>query len=962
MSSIKAVGDPNWPEKFRERKDNFRFFYIDHVEKSRAGANEYGEKWIKFFKILSKVIEVVGALIAISVPLTVGYLPIWVPLGIGAPLSIILAIVRYKVESKIGDFQSDTTYMPHLEAFLKNGSLRALHPKGVADLPPIDERLKSDKLIQRQQPGSCHRIEKLASIRSGGKYALDLELSPFLQKMAAAECANKAEHLQRWEEIRNQRALLRAQTDRCDLEKSQEEAEKLTALAYGSINSSLKPAPKAEFPQTTEEMYLQSLAQLYRSLMRHAKELVKLHQVGFDLYKESHPLWEPYQKKREMIREARKQLEADPSLATKNDETLLQYALNEAKMIKRAFQLWIKAHPERRYELLKERLEGYEKNEVPSQQCLKLLSEWILKHSEDAKLPIHKILEQLPKEVQSWLVGHTRCQMKTPMEFYDWAFELRTHFTAAQAAFSRLEKKGEAITEFETLSMKPLREMVAAVPSTFFGKIKTAFTMMPAIPFEKEAALPKEGTPLRQRRMEEIRLNRMLEETDRDMVRLYRINRIALTIVNQILLPILALVLYYVTISNLWEYWTLSGLTAATLVANYFIDRKLQELDRRKQMIMMQHHLRDSPDVGVVPATHPKVAALKEVQQRYGLEGIRPTWARLLVEDPDAPTEPIQKLAKEGSKEAASYLEDSLIGLYTKMFRARGQERNKIKQTIREIETTLHPKEEKKVVPAGVKVTKWRPKLENYLDQMTDFTLQELQDQAKIRYLIAIFQELAKILPAHLLDSVTSLEEKVAYLATVDPADQPRHLKALEKLMMLQSDAEWATPALVEDKKADHEAVMGAIDKKREEYLTLYTDHFKPPSNEMIDRAIQKIDQQLDAVLEKLSYQEKWKAAFEKARDQFKALTIKLSAEVVEEPVSQKEIDHLLKTAATDDNLEAAKALRQLQTLQNDPDFKSQGAVEKSLEKCLIEIEALEALKKVLIECIQRLSEKRVKK
>ncbi len=188
----------------------------------------------------------------------------------------------------------------------------------------------------------------------------------------------------------------------------------------------------------------------------------------------------------------------------------------------------------------------------------------------------------------------------------------------------------QTLDQFKKTTMAPLNAIISqqGTQSKTRDILSVLLQKFPAEPFVEEE-LP-ENPILRRRKIEELRLDEMLKACDKEMLRTNMIRLLAVRgplIILLIVEGILASI-----ISGPWTFWGLCLLTMAGEGISYYVNYRLRLMERKKEAIKLQYILRDHPDIGAIPGNHPELAQLKEVQGKYGLEGIAPTWARALTD------------------------------------------------------------------------------------------------------------------------------------------------------------------------------------------------------------------------------------------------------------------------------------------------------------------------------------------
>ncbi|MFC2049272.1 hypothetical protein ACFLR2_01195 [Chlamydiota bacterium] len=841
------------PHSTIARKEKARFFYLQHIEDWRKSDAAIGAKWAKVFDVASKVMAIVSASFSVLMPLAIFYLPAWVPWGIGIPLILALSYAQFKVKSKVEIYQREKEYVPLFDGFLKQPTVKGLQPTGEADLPATDERLKSDLMmrdeLEKRHPASGKELASLAN-------RLGLEVTPYLQQAVAAEQAGQSQIREKWKGVQNLTHDVTAAAREEDLPKFIKKMKEKEALAHE------EPHPTARYGPGTVRGSLQAVLQLYRSFCAQFKELDALRKQGEALYNASPDFWAAYAEEAAKVKGVLEQYGNErtahldefvlaPDFAS---QLVLYNLLDQTRQLKGALEAWIAAHPTKRHEAIRAQLQQYGKEEVLTKEQLKIFAQWIVKHPRGAEQKLIHVSKQLPEGLKSWVEKHPQMRFETVNDVYDRADDVSDHFIAAQAAFALLKVEEKALTTFETEFMTPLKGMITGQSgsSKFTRVLQTAFTKMPAIPFAKEP-LPKEES-LRVRKVEEIHLNRLLKSIDSQMLFTNRVRKYALRIPLVVLFAIEGIAAIY--LSTPWIFWGICVLALVGEGISYFVDRRLQQMERKKQAIKLQHILRDHPEIGVVPGTRLRLDAVKEVQKKYGLEGVRPTWARILTEEPNTLFEDPRTLAEEGSKEADAYLQNTLIHLRSWHVQTQDRAQKKaLRAEIKCIEKVLSP-------------------------QVKEVSPKRVQEEARQERLKAFDQVTRRIL------------YQIKQLAYLQQAE-----KELQALNQLPQDKRTALEARLQQERANAEASLVRNKTRRDGMLEnkkaseIY--EMQAQERHLVDLALDKLAQ------EKIDLQILIRD-YEQESRRFASCQALFGDEFIAEPVSQAEIDLMVESLKYD--------------------------------------------------------------
>ena len=499
------------------------------------------------------------------------------------------------------------------------------------------------------------------------------------------------------------------------------------------------------------------------------------------------------------------------------------------------FKAWMDKHPQLHFETARDLLErvGLIRKSFPhpiqevltAQQLGVVFVNWVEQHPDLIDQTILDLAGRFPKELKGWIEQHPQMRFETARDVFSRSVKVFELFQAAERAYKGLKKESHAIDAFEETIMAPLAAEISGQNGAveFKQKFRAAVTKLPAIPFAKEV-IPEKTSPLKSRKIEEISLNKLLRDVDSQMIFTNRARKYGLRIPLVALFAIEAIVAFY--LSTPWIYWGLGALAALGEGVSYYVDKKLQEMERKKQAIKLQYILRDHPEIGVVPGTKSHLKPVKQAQQKYGLDGVGATWARILTEDTGTPVESAQNLlaaaeatrtlAKEGSEVAATYLEAALLNLYSqrsvlqaigKKDRAHSAQLRNLTKRIENIEKVMYSAEEapepknptpkqllaKKLREAAEKqrqeaqkAHRQRHQLEKELDVLTKRTLYETNQMAIVNFKQFHFDAIAQILPSNFLERSLSQEEKQKYLDSIDLSLKQRHTSVLQVLSSLQ--------------------------------------------------------------------------------------------------------------------------------------------------------------------------------
>jgi hypothetical protein len=939
--------DKNASKRLLAQREAQYFEYHDLLTQWRRGHLERGQKQTKTLETVSKVVSVVIAALSVLIPLAAWYLPAWVPWGIGLPLSIVFMIVKGKVVQRLENRKHETAFVPLFGGFLENRSGQSPRVIGKEDIPAVDKRLRSDLLKQdalaqyRPSISPPPQLAERYDLNDQSNYLrkrvggladrLNLENTPLLQQGAALEYAHYPVKQDKWQEVVISKNNIQEAAKRGDRHKFGEAVANSQQLAYESRNFGrvkIPSRPLADYPSNPSVRdHLANQVSRYNQFARQLHSLEALHEAGKTLYdKTSHTAWAPFIEKvrhHKTILESYNTsevhtrldaLELNPDLTA---ECTLYQLIHEARTIKLQLEVWIAAHPSKRYQALKESLKGYAATSFSKLQ-LNMLSTWMTTNPRAINQKLNSVRNP-PDFVKTWLDQHPHALSNTVQDLFNQAFETERLLTYAQEKFKEVNfNNPDQITAFETQMMPPLSQQIAQLGGTskFQQVMQTIFKSSPPTPFEKPP-LPKAELPLRARLIEERCLNRRLQRVDQKMLKIHWIHK-GCSITPIIFFAIEGIVMIY--FSNPWIWWGIALFSVGLQGVLYLLERRLKDQERRKERVKLESILRDYPDVRNIPGTQPELKALQEVQKRYALEGVRSTWARLLTEEGDTSAETFVEIAKEGSAKATPYLQDALLALNIQYERNSqqlaklrsqhhqkpDQERkeqleayekycNEIKQQMESIEKTLYPealsKKQKDGTPPNIATYKKERAHFKAFAQLTQQRLLAIESLTYLDTRKGYFDALAEVFPPGFLDQLKTVDEMQAYLDTVTDRQWEDAEQACHVLEILQQQ-EQPTLAAVQAQRQKIEGDLAQIATQRIQMLNASPSSFY----ESLTRERAQVDAALNEVVEEKIYLEAEREKYSQKWKAFSKLYQQIGAEFASQPVLQAEIDLLLES------------------------------------------------------------------
>ncbi len=763
LEKAKSVGtSEKHIQKALGKKELVRFYYIDSAD---MWINNYRARegyWKQFYVVLEKVITVASAILTILFPLAIYYLPAWAPWGIGLPLMFALGYAKDKFKGKIEVYKREEEFVPHLKELLKRFTPQALHPRGEWDLEKIDERLKSDVMmeteLEKRHPASGKEIKDTL-------VHYDLDISPYAQHSIAHEFAHIES--QDWRSLQDQVRKWRALYRKAPMEEGlEEEAELLHAAFAEGYGPGLHR--ELDFWPETQRSSVEGLVAKYARVYHLAAENVRPEKKTCikAFVEEFKGLYEPYkffesevkgelqgwEKYLERVAAAKKKVDQLTEYSADLEQELLKLFDDGLQMKAKLVEL-IANHPLRRLEALGKQMHEIQEKKKLNYEGLKALKAWIKKVPESSdKRCIDFFDGDFPEETKKWLLSFPKLRFEKPAVVLEQARKTRSKINEASKEFVTLQKASseiavtkenyenfvQALDTFENEVAGPLHEFLALDGESLLTKCLKAFYMrLPSVPFVKEK-LPDDDPILRSRKIAEIQIDMLLRQMDGDMLTTNRVRNYALRIPLALLLVVEAVAFFY--LSSHWWFVGFSALSLAGEALSYYIDYRLQQMDKEKQAFKLQHHLEAHPNIGPFPGTRPQIETLKEVQNKYDLDGIRPTWARtlsvgesalMIPQDLNSAKDFIQKLAETGSSQAAEYLKNQRVmtfAYWASLKEPPNELRKKLKAKVNGIDAALdyvpEPKEYKaKTVTDYEKLTLKR----NAIDKKLDAVVEEMQ-------------------------------------------------------------------------------------------------------------------------------------------------------------------------------------------------------------------------------------------
>jgi hypothetical protein len=746
-----------------DRKDPRYFYDNRQIEKWNSYRKDDQEE-NSLFETISKVISVCMAILSVLMPLAICYMPEWVPWGIGVPLGLALLFGKGMIESNIEVYKKENEFVPYLSGVMNHHTLKGFEPIGVNDLPLVDYRLKSERLmkkkkeeeswfqtpLQKKQPkawDSRYDLDQISYKKenvSAVATRIDLEVNSGLKYASALQFSEKTEKIEQWKTIKEKQRELFQAAQKSSAVSFTKIFNELEAMSYEprTINRGAEMGgkvivpchPSLEYRAPSAERHYDSLVQLYRhGFSNPFVSLQKIFEEGAALY--GLPVFGPVTKNQAQCRPyiawttylsfawiVKEELETHgKDLACRLSlQSLIYELIGETRNIKRILEQWVEQHPRTKHAALQLELDQLSEKILTSKKTLikdrpkdqlGQFANWLIKLKPHKNPKIKEVIQDLPKDLKSWIQIFPEMKEKEVREVFDAAFKATKKFEEARKKWASVAIESEAIEKYQKETLIPLKKAVAkqGKGSLWYRLSYSQKTPFSNSPLPKNSSETHRPAPLVRRHIEEIRLNERLRHIDNEMTQVHYARFYGLRLPLALLIAIEGVVFFY--FSSPWIFWGFSAIAAVGEGISYFVDKKLEKIEKQKQTIQLQYILRDYPNIGVVPGTHPRLEPIKKVQQQYGLEGVRPTWARLLVE-PNAPEEPFEKI-----EQATLYLKDALLNLKTQRNRIEIQcrlsssvplenEKTKIKRRIDDLEKVLFPNRKKQLTKEQEKTEK----------------------------------------------------------------------------------------------------------------------------------------------------------------------------------------------------------------------------------------------------------------
>lgn len=749
-----------------ERKELTRFFLVDYIERTHIECrkDERWIKFLSVLSKIIKVITTIFiAFMGIAIYYLPAWIPWGIVLPSVILLSIVDTKLRQHVETyrhkltflpfvqeffnhqslkslhPIGEWdlpEQDKRLRSDESEFHKKhpDSWKSIHPIGKWDLAESGKQSRSEH--QKLQSKQKADVETLIKNH-------DLEITPLVQSQIAGRFAGMNDLETRWSVVKKSMHKARVDFRRGSLEKYK----RMHRRAFNTTYADFLPVVWQEqkkwvrdviegrvaLPPEVAKRRVEAATLLYHSFSQLFPKVEKLLEEGKLLYapfaflSKSTCLDAGWKNYLEYAKSVKEKMVSLAELIEKEEWLLALQYIKELKLKQTLFDLfdqtrqmesmisaWIKSHPSKRLANLEEDYERL-KTSLLSDSKMKVFYDWITSHPKSKEKKTIDLVKNssFPKEVRLWLDDHPLMGLKTASDLFNRFLKIRQKMKNTGHKLIKLRlgqqtildsesyaKYSQALGNFDRKILSPLTAYINNTNRSSICKaaFRGLFYRLPLQPFNKEK-LPRHPA-LRQRKIEEILLDKMLKQIDAKMNQTHYI-RVGLLRVPLILLAAIdgIILLYFPTP---WFFWGSSFLAAISSGISYYIDHRLIQVDKKKQGIKLQHLLINYPDIGAVPRNRAPLIDLKKMQAKYGLEGVRPTWARVLTEGNHILEQPnnlgsakkvIKKLCKQGSEKATKYLESYLVCLYSHCRKegAHPVKGKMLKKRINEIEKTLQP-------------------------------------------------------------------------------------------------------------------------------------------------------------------------------------------------------------------------------------------------------------------------------
>lgn len=533
-------------------------------------------KWEREVKICIVAQKIFFALLGVTaIHFLAGALSWWVPICIVLPLTLLITKVK---QDKIQESNQSYDFHKYLLAreMLDNRPINKSLPLGRSELEPADTRLQYDLMKAKDLSNNRPTFRGL----SKEVEALNLEISPLL-KCSLAESIHLDQEVP-WSRNPNPH----------------------------DWDVLIPKLPR--LPTLSPEKAVESARSRWNVL-------IAFYQVQKDLPQDE-PKWQEFQESFEALKKEIGEITSESMLLPVGDESINKRI---DRLMLKAVDLTNKTTipPVSPIEKLKEKL--------IDEKSLQLLHEWMEEHPNEIAKPLNEVLVNLHlfeklRGVNEWLE-------KGATNWFWSRYSAKSFYTRQSLLHAEL-----AHGEDEDLdSLEKLIEQRGETSrcNRFWEELTTKSIPPPRL-FAPSVRHANESPMARVRRVEEIKINRLLQEIDYKMVRNHRIKEWGLkggTALVLTIMQIFSMVYHGPRLS-----WAMALLYLAREGAAYYLEQEMKRLDNEKQKARLHLLLRDKPYITQIAGKYINLLSLQKCQEKYDLQGVTPTWARVLAEEDDA--------------------------------------------------------------------------------------------------------------------------------------------------------------------------------------------------------------------------------------------------------------------------------------------------------------------------------------
>ncbi len=640
--------------------------YLEVVEYDIINFENQTRPKVDRLETILKVVKVVSLIIGVVAPFAATFCPAWLSLGVGAPLSIILAVISSNLSGRIELQKHRIDALLTTRSMLQHNTVRALHP------------------IRSSESGEKNRIERLVG-------ELDLEDDGNVKLLAARDIEEvPLDHEREWKSVQNLVRNAKQKLRSGDIEAYKNLMAQASFKGFVIGNKSQLPPL---FESATIEREMSSFTSRAGFCLQLINQFERLSNARRILFGEAFCPEEFAEISDEYAR-----IVSESRTGQLNPEGISQLTFTCDLLIARIQPLLnivekeIRNHPVLQLERFKADMDKYN-GMILKGEVIEALYGWIVAHPADAKRPIYKVLRDLPQfdKVVEWFnFEEHRKYLSEPVSLiYERNQAMRAVFNEANREANRIyaalgqrsvtldeilkspseewqhlvrnEPTLETMTQLKKAS-DPLKSIVGNVGvSSAWKSFVLSVNRKSHNEYFEPILNPEEGLQF-SRSVQTDLVNKQLQGLHRKIIVVHYLTYgHILELISEIALLIIVNVLpasYFVALG-----FSASGLLVTG--AYYFLGNRKLKLEKQRQGLKLDMFLRDRVHISNVPGTHPHLENLRAVQEQYDLAGVAPTWRRCLSENENVVLSGAQnEMAKEGSKIAEPYVNSLRARLY----------------------------------------------------------------------------------------------------------------------------------------------------------------------------------------------------------------------------------------------------------------------------------------------------------